>query len=45
MTASKILREFWASEGSRIGPKFTWVAIAIFAGGAEVVAGYFLYVT
>ncbi len=30
---------------SRIGPKFTWVAIAIFAGGAEMVAGYFLYET
>lgn len=30
---------------SRIGPKFTWIAIAIFAGGAEMVAGYFLYET
>jgi len=30
---------------SRIGPKFTWVAIAIFAGGAEMVAGYFIYET
>ena len=30
---------------SRIGPKFTWVAIAICAGGAEMVAGYFLYET
>jgi uncharacterized membrane protein len=31
--------------GARIGPKFTWVALAIFAGGAEMVAGYFLYET
>jgi len=30
---------------SRVGPKFTWVAIAISAGGAEMVAGYFLYET
>jgi uncharacterized membrane protein len=30
---------------SRIGPRFTWVALAIFAGGAEMVAGYFLYET
>ena len=30
---------------SRIGPRFTWVAIAICAGGAEMVAGYFLYET
>lgn len=28
---------------SRIGPRFTWIALAIFAGGAEMVAGYFLY--
>ncbi len=30
---------------SRIGPRFTWVALAIFVGGAEMVAGYFLYET
>ena len=30
---------------SRVGPRFTWVALAIFAGGAEMVAGYFLYET
>ena len=29
----------------RIGPKFTWIALAIFVGGAEMVAGYFLYET
>ena len=28
-----------------IGPKFTWVALAILVGGAEMVAGYFLYET
>jgi len=30
---------------SRIGRRFTWVALAILAGGAEMVAGYFLYET
>jgi uncharacterized membrane protein len=30
---------------ARIGPRFTWVALAIFAGGVEMVAGYFLYET
>jgi uncharacterized membrane protein len=30
---------------SRVGPRFSWVALAIFAGGAEMVAGYFLYET
>ena len=30
---------------SRIGPRFAWIALAIFAGGAEMVAGYFLYET
>jgi uncharacterized membrane protein len=30
---------------SRIGQKFTWTALAIFAGGAEMVVGYFLYET
>lgn len=30
---------------SRIGPRFTWVALAILAGGVEMVAGYFLYET
>jgi uncharacterized membrane protein len=30
---------------SRIGPRFTWVSLAILAGGAEMVAGYFLYET
>jgi uncharacterized membrane protein len=30
---------------SRIGPRFTWVALAICAGGAEMVAGYFIYET
>jgi len=34
-----------AFASSRIGPRFTWVALAIFAGGAEMVAGYFLYET
>lgn len=29
----------------KIGPKFTWIALAILAGGAEMVAGYFLYET
>ena len=29
----------------RIGPRFTWIALAIFIGGAEMVAGYFLYET
>ena len=31
--------------GSRIGQRFAWVALAILAGGAEMVAGYFLYET
>ncbi|MDG6900784.1 MAG: ECF transporter S component [Nitrososphaerota archaeon] len=30
---------------SKIGPKYTWIALAILAGGAEMVAGYFLYET
>ncbi|MDE1852122.1 MAG: ECF transporter S component [Thaumarchaeota archaeon] len=30
---------------SKIGPNYTWVALAIFAGGAEMVAGYFIYET
>ena len=30
---------------SRIGQRFTWVAIAILAGGTEMVAGYFIYET
>jgi len=34
-----------AFASSRIGPRFTWVALAIFLGGAEMVAGYFLYET
>jgi uncharacterized membrane protein len=34
-----------AIASSRIGPRFTWVALAIFVGGAEMVAGYFLYET
>ena len=34
-----------ALASSRVGPRFTWVAIAIFFGGAEMVAGYFLYET
>jgi uncharacterized membrane protein len=29
----------------KIGLQFTWIALAIFAGGAEMVAGYFLYET
>jgi len=31
--------------GSRVGQRFAWVALAILAGGAEMVAGYFLYET
>jgi uncharacterized membrane protein len=30
---------------AKIGLRYTWVALAIFAGGAEMVAGYFLYET
>jgi uncharacterized membrane protein len=30
---------------ARVGPRFTWVALAIFAGGGVMVAGYFLYET
>ena len=29
----------------KVGPRFTWIALAIFVGGAEMVAGYFLYET
>ena len=36
---------FTVFASSKIGPRFTWVALAIFAGGAEMVAGYFLYET
>lgn len=34
---------FFAS--SKIGPRHTWIALAILAGGAEMVTGYFLYET
>ena len=30
---------------TRLGPRFTWVTLAIFVGGAEMVAGYFFYET
>lgn len=30
---------------SKVGPSYTWVALAIVAGGAEMVLGYFLYET
>jgi uncharacterized membrane protein len=29
----------------RIGPRFTWISMAILLGGAEMVIGYFLYET
>lgn len=29
----------------KVGPRFTWIALAILVGGAEMVAGYFFYET